>query len=87
MKSSKPSDFLGSFIHCTMPFFRDHFFQDTLNLDGTTDGGCETVSPIDSADKYGKCPTTATATWHRQLQGGAMAATPYGRVGYDIQWR
>lgn len=36
--------------------------EDTLNLDGTTDGGCETVSPIDSADKYGKCPTTATAT-------------------------
>eukprot|EP00438_Fugacium_kawagutii_P019329 Skav202380 [mRNA] locus=scaffold1406:281406:287558:- [translate_table: standard] len=36
--------------------------EDILNLDGTTDGGCETVDPIDADDLYSKCPTTDTAT-------------------------
>ncbi|CAE7246338.1 unnamed protein product [Symbiodinium sp. CCMP2592] len=36
--------------------------RDTLNLDGSTDGGCQTVDPIDQEDKYGRCPTTDTAT-------------------------
>ncbi|CAJ1360914.1 unnamed protein product [Effrenium voratum] len=36
--------------------------EDTLNLDGSTDGGCATVAPLDKDDKYGTCPTTATAT-------------------------
>jgi len=36
--------------------------EDTLNLDGSTDGGCQTVDPIDQEDKYGRCPTTDTAT-------------------------
>ena len=39
--------------------------QDTLNLDGSTDGGCETVDPIDVDDKYRKCPNTDTATCSR----------------------
>lgn len=44
-----------------------NLMEDTLNLDGTTDGGCETVDPIDADDKYGKCPTTDTAPLTFQL--------------------
>ncbi|CAK9110967.1 unnamed protein product [Durusdinium trenchii] len=36
--------------------------EDVLNLDGTTDGGCETVDPIDADDKYTVCPNTDQAT-------------------------
>jgi len=36
--------------------------EDTLNLDGSTDGGCEDVDPIDQDDKYARCPTTTTVT-------------------------
>ena len=43
--------------------------QDVLNLDGTTDGGCETVDPIDADDKYTVCPNTDQAIGQHKEDG------------------
>lgn len=66
---SQVGSLYSDLTHWHMPLkLSDHpisnLMEDTLNLDGTTDGGCETVDPIDADDKYGKCPTTDTAPWH-----------------------
>ena len=55
-------------VHGYVPLWHDRFqTQDTLNLDGSTDGGCQTVDPIDQEDKYGRCPTTETVAWQKAI--------------------
>ena len=75
-------------VHRCVPCWHDLVpAQDTLNLDGSTDGGCQTVDPIDQEDKYGRCPTTDTVAWQKAPSISPSSGMPWAGPLFGLRPR